>query len=68
MRVKTGLRAKARLVWLRDPKPTHQPLITSPTPRRKVKGAPLLASNTFPFDLRRPTYFIATLQGGGKGK
>lgn len=49
------------------------PLITSPTPRRKVNGDPLLLSNTLPLEARRPTYFIctrlpmiATCVGGGE--
>ena len=35
--------------------------MTSPTPRRKVKGLlPLVWSNTLPLDASRPTYFICT--------
>ena len=53
---------------------THQPLMTSPTPRRKVKGLePRVWSNTFLVVARRPMYLTATLLpacvcGGGGGQ
>ena len=43
------------------PPPSHLPLMTSPTPRRKEKvAAPLVWSNTLPLLFSLPTYRITT--------